>query len=113
MVDMTGEAPARPRKKASRPRHVPLRTCVACRQKDAKRQYVRIVRTPEQTVEVDRTGKANGRGAYLCARRSCWDSALETGALARALKTTIDPETRTKLAEYSRSHFPPDDDDTF
>lgn len=108
----TGNAVPRQKKpKGPRPRHVPQRTCVACRVKDAKRAYVRINRAPDQSVSVDRTGKANGRGAYLCARRRCWEVALTSGALARALKTTIDDETRSMLAEYSRSHFPPDNDE--
>lgn len=104
--------PARPgkRKSGPRPRHVPQRTCVACRQKDAKREYVRVVRTPDGRVEIDPTGKANGRGAYLCPRRSCWQRALENGALARALNVEIDSKTTHLLAEYARSHFPPDDE---
>ena len=105
----TDQARVVKKKGGPRPKHVPMRTCVACREKDAKRQYVRIVRSPDQTVRVDPTGKANGRGAYLCSRRSCWDRALQSGALARALKVEIDAETRQMLAEYSRSYFPPDD----
>lgn len=103
--------PARsPSKKGGpRPKHVPQRTCVACRQKDAKRGYVRIVRTPEGRVQVDPTGKANGRGAYLCPRRACWSRALDIGALGRALNVEIDAPTTETLAEYARSHFPPDD----
>ncbi len=104
--------PARAQKKRGgpRPKHVPQRMCVACRQKDAKRAYVRVVRTPGGHVEVDLTGKANGRGAYLCQRRQCWQRALETGALGRALNVEIDSETQQVLAEYARSHFPPDEE---
>lgn len=91
-----------------RPRHVPQRTCVACRQKDAKRHYVRLVRTPTGDVHVDPTGKANGRGAYLCARRSCWDRALETNAVDRALTVTLSAEQKHELAEWARAHIPPD-----
>jgi predicted RNA-binding protein YlxR (DUF448 family) len=70
---MSGTRAAAPAKKPQgrkglRPKHVPRRTCVACRETDAKRQLIRLVRTPEGTVEVDPTGKRNGRGAYLCAR---------------------------------------------
>ena len=108
IADNMTSRPQRKKRSAPRPKHVPLRTCVACRQKDAKREYVRIVRAPDMTVSVDPTGKANGRGAYLCARRSCWERALETGALNRALKVSLDEETRQTLAEYSRSHFPPE-----
>lgn len=109
IADNAASRPQQKKRGGTRQKHVPQRTCVACRQKDAKRQYVRIVRTPEQTVDVDPTGKANGRGAYLCARRSCWEQALVTGALERALKVKIDAEQKTRLAEYARSHFPPDE----
>ena len=98
-------------KRGPRPKHMPQRTCVACRQKDAKRQYVRLVRTPSGEVQVDPTGKVNGRGAYLCGRRACWDRALEIDALDRALKVTLAPEKKANLAEWARAHFPPDDDD--
>lgn len=93
-----------------RPRHVPVRTCVGCRESDAKRSYVRIVRTSEGTVEVDPTGKKNGRGAYLCRRRACWRKALDTKAIDRALKVEVGADTQAILWEYARSYFPPDDD---
>jgi uncharacterized protein len=88
-----------------RPKHVPQRTCVACREKEAKRQFVRIVRTPENQVELDLTGKRNGRGAYLCTRRSCWDKAVTSNVLERALKVTLDQETRERLHRYADHHF--------
>lgn len=109
---MTAEStPARVQKSRGgpRPKHVPQRMCVACRRKDAKRQYVRIVRNPDGRVEVDPTGKANGRGAYLCPRRACWQQALDGGTLDKALNVQIDAETKQVLAEYARSHFPPDE----
>lgn len=95
-----------------RRKHVPIRTCVACRQKDAKRSYVRLVRTPEQRVEIDLTGKANGRGAYLCASRRCWRQALDGSALDDALKVRLTDEDRERLWTYARTHFPPDEEET-
>lgn len=47
-------------------RHVPMRTCVVCREKRPKRELLRIVRTPEGEVVVDPVGRANGRGGYVC-----------------------------------------------
>jgi len=67
--------------------------CVACREHDAKRGLIRIVRTPEGAVALDPTGRRNGRGAYLCHQPGCWERALRAGILNRALKTTIDDET--------------------
>lgn len=69
-----------------RPRHVPQRTCVACRATLAKRELVRIVRTPDGRVEADPTGRKPGRGAYLHRDPMCWDQGLRKGKLARALK---------------------------
>ena len=71
-----------------RTRHVPQRTCIACRLQEGKRELVRIVRTPDGRVEVDTTGKANGRGAYLHSDRACWEKALKRGTIAVALKIT-------------------------
>lgn len=108
-----GSAPTTPKpKRGPRPKHVPQRMCVACREHDAKRTYVRLVRTPESRVEVDTTGKKNGRGAYLCRRRSCWNKAADSNVLERALKVGIDAETRAMLREYASSHFPPDETTT-
>ena len=84
-----------------RPRHVPERSCIACRAKRPKRELVRIVRTPDGRVAVDETGKRNGRGAYLCRRRSCWERALKRGSLARALRVPITAEMAEALRAYA------------
>src|SRR4051794_9219358 len=89
--------------KGVRPKHVPQRTCIACRSHDAKRGLVRVVRTPEGVVEVDETGKKNGRGAYLCRNRQCWETGVGRKALDNALKIQIDPESRTRLKSYGES----------
>jgi uncharacterized protein len=105
----TGSTTQQPRRrKGPRPKHVPQRTCIACRESDAKRTYVRLVRTEDMRVEVDSTGKRNGRGAYLCRRRSCWQRAVDSNAIERALRVQVDDETRAMLLEYARSYFPPD-----
>lgn len=82
-------------------KHVPLRTCVACRTTGAKRGLVRIVRTPQGSVEVDPTGKAAGRGAYLCQRRECWQEALKREALARALRVRLWDADKEKLKAFA------------
>jgi len=82
-------------------KHVPLRTCVACRTTGAKRGLVRIVRTPQGGVEVDSTGKAAGRGAYLCRRRQCWQEALKKEGLARALRVKLWDADRDKLKAFA------------
>jgi uncharacterized protein len=82
-------------------KHVPLRTCVACRTTGAKRGLVRIVRTPQGGVEVDPTGKSAGRGAYLCRRRQCWQEALKKEGLARALRVKLWDADRDKLGAFA------------
>jgi predicted RNA-binding protein YlxR (DUF448 family) len=82
-------------------KHVPLRTCVACRTTGAKRGLVRIVRTPQGGVEVDSTGKAAGRGAYLCQRPQCWQEALKKEGLARALRVKLWDADRDKLKAFA------------
>ncbi|MGD8243777.1 MAG: YlxR family protein [Anaerolineae bacterium] len=87
----------RPRKQ----KPVPQRTCVACRARRPKRELVRIVRTPEGEVTLDKTGKLSGRGGYLCPERSCWEVALSRGQLERALRTRLTEEETTRLREYA------------
>ena len=66
----------------------PRRTCVVCRSTAAKRTLHRIVRSPAGTVAYDPTGKAAGRGAYLCGQPSCLDMAVRRRSIQRALKVT-------------------------
>jgi len=100
------KAGAGAKRQPGRPRHVPQRTCVGCRSTAAKRGFVRVVRTPEGQVVVDPTGKANGRGAYLCASPSCWEVALKRGRLAQSLRATIAEEDRGALAQYAAGLAP-------
>jgi uncharacterized protein len=80
-----------------RVKHLPQRTCVGCREVNIKRQLVRLVRTATGQVEIDPTGKAAGRGAYLHERRTCWVHALDRRTLDQALKITLTDADRTRL----------------
>jgi predicted RNA-binding protein YlxR (DUF448 family) len=60
---------------------------------------VRIVRTPAGQAILDETGRAAGRGAYLCADGACWQAALDRNVLQRALETTLPQELRQELEE--------------
>jgi len=82
-------------------KHVPQRTCVGCHQVLPKRTLIRIVRNPGG-VQIDPTGKAAGRGAYLHNKRSCWGHGLK-GALAHALKTELTGQDRQHLLEFLAS----------
>jgi len=63
----------------------------------AKKEMIRVVRTPEGSAHVDGTGRANGRGAYLCRDTTCYDKAMKTRALNRALEVTMDTEALNTL----------------
>ncbi len=91
------------KKSKGRLRHIPERTCAACRRREAKRGLIRLVRTPEGQVEVDLTGKRTGRGAYLCPRPACWEEALRRRSLNRALRVVLTPEEVERLRQYARS----------
>jgi len=86
-----------------RPKRVPQRTCIACRTTEAKRGLVRVVRTPEGRVELDLTGKKNGRGAYVHEARECWDEALKKERLARALKVSVPGEDLRELQAHAET----------
>ncbi|MGD0805966.1 MAG: YlxR family protein [Anaerolineales bacterium] len=89
------------RKTLARPKHVPQRMCIGCREALAKRALVRVARTPDG-VKIDPTGKAPGRGAYVHDRSACWEAALR-GPLEGALKTQFTPSERETLEVHMRS----------
>ncbi len=85
--------------KHKRRKHAPARTCVVCRVVKPKRELARLVRTPDEGVQLDSTGKRAGRGAYLCDAPVCWRKAIETSVLERALRTTLTEEDRERLRQ--------------
>jgi uncharacterized protein len=78
-------------------KHIPLRTCIACREKRPKRELVRVVCTPEGSVEIDVRGKRAGRGAYVCRKLECLRVAIQPQRLSRALKCQVDAEEAAAL----------------
>ncbi len=83
-------------------KHIPQRTCVACRVVKAKRELVRLVRTLEGNVEIDISGKRAGRGAYLCCQWECWQIGLKGNRLEHTLRTSLTPDNREQLIRYSK-----------
>ena len=69
-------------------KHIPIRTCIACRETDEKRDLMRIVRQPDGSVLYDPKGKISGRGAYVCARPDCVALAHKRKQLERSLKVS-------------------------
>ncbi len=78
---------------------IPMRVCVGCNEMKSKREMIRVIKTPEEEILLDETGKKNGRGAYLCKDQECLEKALKQKGLERSLKIKIPAETIAKLKE--------------
>ena len=78
---------------------VPMRMCVACREMKPKKELLRVVRTPEGEIVADETGRKNGRGAYLCRSEACFNKAVKTRALDRALEQPLSEEAAAYLRQ--------------
>lgn len=97
---------------ATRPRKVPLRTCIACRKLRPKRELLRVVRTPTGRVCVDATGKMAGRGANVCPTRACLAQALKGGVLARSLQVGLDRTEMERLRDEAAELLDPGDQES-
>ena len=80
-------------------RKVPMRQCVGCAEMKSKKELLRIIKTPEEEVVLDVTGRKNGRGAYICASMECLKKAQKSKGLERSLKTAIPAEIYQNLEE--------------
>ena len=80
-----------------KPRKIPMRMCAGCRERKAKKELIRIVRTPEGEVLLDATGKRSGRGVYICPQAECLHKVEKSRALSRALECEISPEVFAAL----------------
>lgn len=76
---------------------IPQRQCMGCRERKAKKELIRVVRTPEGGVQVDFSGKVNGRGAYLCPNPECLRKAQRIKSLERSLEIAIPEEVYAQL----------------
>lgn len=74
---------------------IPMRQCVGCREMKPKRELIRIIRNAEDEIKIDATGKKNGRGAYICPKRECFEQAMKSKGLERSLKISIPKEIYT------------------
>jgi len=84
-------------KNSVRPRKVPLRQCTGCGERKEKKELVRIIKTPEDQIMIDLTGKKNGRGAYICRQKECLQKARKNKGLERSFKMSISPESYDML----------------
>lgn len=78
---------------------IPQRQCVGCREMKAKKDLIRVIKTPENEVLLDAKGKKNGRGAYLCFSHQCLQKAKRSKSLERSLKIAIPDEIYSRLDE--------------
>ena len=82
-----------------KPKKIPMRMCVGCREMKEKRKLIRIVRTPEGEAALDPTGKKSGRGAYVCRQAECLRRSIRQKQLERQLEITLTPEIIQALTE--------------
>ena len=86
-----------------KPRKIPMRMCVGCREMKEKRELIRIVRIPEGETLIDPTGKKSGRGAYVCRSPECLKRAIKQKQLERQLQVSLTDEVNEALmAEMNR-----------
>ena len=76
---------------------IPQRTCIGCKEKKDKKELIRIVKDKDGNITLDRTGRANGRGAYICDNIQCLEKAIKTKALARTFEMNIDETVSDEL----------------
>lgn len=76
---------------------IPLRTCIGCKEKKPKKELVRIVKNKDGEIFIDRTGKADGRGAYICDSAECLEKIIKSKRLEKVLEITIPEEVYNKL----------------
>lgn len=81
-----------------------MRMCVGCREMKPKRELLRVVKSPEGVIALDKTGKMPGRGAYVCPQAACLQKAQKTRQLERALETSISPEVFEALGAAMDGH---------
>ena len=77
---------------------IPQRQCMGCRERMDKKALIRVVRTPEGNVQLDFSGKLNGRGAYICPKAECLKKAQKAKSLDRSLEVPIPEEVYDRLS---------------
>lgn len=76
---------------------IPMRQCVGCNEMKSKKEMLRILKTPEDEIVLDDTGKKNGRGAYICRKKECLEKAHKQKGLERSFKKAISAEIYDNL----------------
>jgi hypothetical protein len=82
---------------------IPMRQCIGCQEMKSKKEMIRVIRTPEDQVCIDTTGRKNGRGAYICPKNECLARAIKTRGLERSLKMQMPVEVYAQLEEEMKT----------
>ncbi len=78
---------------------IPLRKCIGCNESKPKSDLIRVVRTTDGNIEIDETGRVNGRGAYICKNKDCFNKAEKADKISKALETEVTKEKYESLKE--------------
>ena len=81
------------------------RTCIGCGEVHDKKTMIRIVKNPQGIIKADDTGRANGRGAYICLNEDCLEKAVKKQALNKAFKMQVSKDTVSEVSEYIRKRL--------
>lgn len=84
---------------------IPMRQCVGCGQMNEKRLMYRVIRTNEGELLLDKTGRKNGRGAYICPKEECLQKAIRSKGLERSFKMQIPKEVYETLEEEMKNSY--------
>jgi hypothetical protein len=84
----------------TQPKRIPQRTCVACGAKKEQSLLIRVVQGPDGSLSMGATGRGQGRGAYICPSRRCWEKGLKGSRLEHALRSKLTDENRAALLQY-------------
>ena len=76
---------------------IPQRTCIGCNIKKDKKDFIRIVKDKENNISIDKTGKKNGRGAYICDNIECLEKAIKNKKIEKSFKMNIEESVYESL----------------
>ncbi len=82
-----------------KPKKIPMRMCVGCREMKPKKELIRVVRAPDGSVSMDPVGKKPGRGAYVCRNAACLQRAIKQRQLERQLEVQLTEEVAAQLQQ--------------
>ena len=83
---------------------IPMRQCVGCGENKDKKNLIRVLKTGEEEIILDDTGKKNGRGAYICKNVACMEKAIKTKGLDRSFKMAIPQSVYDQLMEEMKKY---------